>query len=139
MNKGFTLVELISVIIILAILSLITTPVITGTIEKSRQKAALDSASKYKDAVDNQIISNQMRTSVMKKINSGVYDVPMDSEYGVSFKGDAPTSGWVVVSENRVISYSLVFKEKYLVNYDGEKRTIEVKKGIEPIEKPEIN
>ena len=50
-SKGFTLVELLAVIVILAIIALITTPIILNVIEKSRQNAAVDKAWGTIDAV----------------------------------------------------------------------------------------
>ncbi len=43
-EKGFTLIELLAVIVILAIIALIATPIVMNVINKSRQKAAEDSA-----------------------------------------------------------------------------------------------
>ncbi len=42
--RGFTLVELLAIIVILAIIALITTPIILNIIEKSRLNAAKDKA-----------------------------------------------------------------------------------------------
>ena len=39
-KKGFTIIELLSVIVVLAIIALITIPVVTNVIEKSRKEAA---------------------------------------------------------------------------------------------------
>lgn len=49
--KGFTLVELLAIIVILAIIALITTPVILNVIKKSRLNAAKDKAWGTIDAV----------------------------------------------------------------------------------------
>ena len=38
-NKGFTLIELWAVIVIMAVIALITTPIIIGIIEDSREQA----------------------------------------------------------------------------------------------------
>ena len=38
-NKGFTLVEILAVIVILAVISIITIPMIGNVIEESKQKA----------------------------------------------------------------------------------------------------
>ena len=43
-EKGFTLVELLAIIVILAIIALIATPIILNTIENSRKGSAQDSA-----------------------------------------------------------------------------------------------
>lgn len=50
-SKGFTLVELLAVIVILAIIALITTPIILNVIEQSRKNAAVDKAWGTIDAV----------------------------------------------------------------------------------------
>ena len=42
-RKGFTLVELLGVIVVLAIIALITTPIILGIIESTRKGAFVDS------------------------------------------------------------------------------------------------
>ncbi len=38
-NKGFTLIELLAVILIIGLIATITTPIITGAIKASREKA----------------------------------------------------------------------------------------------------
>ena len=43
-NKGFTLVELLAVIVVLAIISLITIPTISGVVNKARLNSLKDSA-----------------------------------------------------------------------------------------------
>ena len=60
-KKGFTLVELLAVIVILAIIALISTPIILGVIDKAKKGAAEQSALGYIDAVEKQIVYNQVK------------------------------------------------------------------------------
>ena len=46
-NKGFTLVELLAVIVILAIIALIATPIILNVISDAKKQAALESFKGY--------------------------------------------------------------------------------------------
>ena len=55
MKKGFTLVELLAVIVILALVALITIPVILNVIEKSKQKTYQRSIDSYGGAVNKAI------------------------------------------------------------------------------------
>ena len=48
-NKGFTLVELLAVIVILALIALIATPIILNVINDAKKQAAKDSAYGYMD------------------------------------------------------------------------------------------
>ena len=132
MKKGFTLIELLAVIVILAIIAVIAVPQILGVIEKTRKGAAESSALGYIDAVEKQMLINELATD-KTKITSGVYDVPMASTYGVSVKGQAPTSGWLKIANNKVERYSFVIG-KYVVSYDGTDKT--TVKGDTANEKP---
>lgn len=44
MKKGFTLVELLAVIVIIAVIALITTPIVFGTIQDAKENALKDTA-----------------------------------------------------------------------------------------------
>ncbi len=59
-NKGFTLIELLAVIVILAIIALIATPTILGVIEKAKKGSAEQSALGYIDAVEKQVMINEV-------------------------------------------------------------------------------
>ena len=59
LNKGFTLVELLAVIVLLAIVALIATPVIDNVIDSSRQRANERSIEGYANAVANEYYNQQ--------------------------------------------------------------------------------
>ena len=50
-NKGFTLVELLAVIVIMGILMMVAIPSVTRTIENSRKDSFVDIAKSYANAV----------------------------------------------------------------------------------------
>lgn len=62
-NKGFTLVELLAVIVILAVIALIATPVVLSMIESSRKGAAESSMLSYTQATENTILTKMMNSS----------------------------------------------------------------------------
>ena len=109
-NKGFTLIELLAVIVILAIIALIATPIILNVIDKAKLGSAESSALGYIDAVEKQVMINEMDTSATP-ITDGVYDVPMS---GVTVKGNAPESGWLVIEKGEVTNYSFIIND-YIV------------------------
>lgn len=51
-KKGFTLVELLAVIVILAIIALIATPIVINVVNESREKANLRSIESYAKAYE---------------------------------------------------------------------------------------
>jgi len=65
-KNGFTLVELLAVIVILGIISTIVVPQVTGYIEKSKRAAFVQMANSYVDSVNASIVSN-------------VFDAPVDA------------------------------------------------------------
>lgn len=62
-NKGFTLVELLAVIVILAVIALIATPVVLQMIETSRKGAAESSMLSYVDATEKTIVTKLMNST----------------------------------------------------------------------------
>ena len=62
-QKGFTLVELLAVIVILAVIALIATPQVLSMIESSRKGAAESSVLSYVDAVEKTIVVKLMNAS----------------------------------------------------------------------------
>ena len=109
-KKGFTLVELLAVIVILAIIALIATPIILNVIDNAKEGAAKNSAYGYIDALEKanaQAILSDSEVTVL----SGTYTTSDGGKvvtYGsdksktmnVNFKGDAPTDGGTLTYTN---------------------------------------
>ena len=105
-KKGFTLIELLAVIVILAIIAVIATPTILGVIEKARKGSAESSALGYIDAVEKQIMINEVDTS-NSSIKDGTYSVEELNSLGVSVKGSTPTNGNLLIKNVEVKNYIL--------------------------------
>ena len=94
-NKGFTLIELLAVIVILAIIALIATPVILGVVEDARKGAAKSSILGYIDAVEKQVMINEMDEKATA-IADGTYTIDQLETAGVKVKGDVPNKAYAV-------------------------------------------
>ena len=108
-NKGFTLVELLAVIVILGLLMAIAIPSVTKYITQSRKKTLISSIDSYVTAVTTAVNDNEF--GAMSKEDT-IYYVPVSNEENnscVSLEkgGTDPFGNW---------------KEAYVVvNYDSEK------------------
>lgn len=117
MRRGFTLVELLATIVILAIIVLITFPLILNVIEKSRKGAAKSSALGYIDAVEKQIALNEVKGENI--ISDNTYDViELNNTYKISMKGKYPTSGSIVINKKQVESANICINN-YIVKYEN--------------------
>ena len=103
-NKGFTLVELLAVIVILALIALIATPIILNVINDAKKQAAKDSAYGYMDAVEKYIVSSELED---KSIQDGTYSVEELNSMGVSVKGSTPDNGNIEIKNGSVKSYDI--------------------------------
>ena len=102
-NKGFTLVELLAVIVILALIALIATPIILNVINDAKKQAAKDSAYGYMDAVEKYIVSSELED---KSIQDGTYRVE-DLNKKISVKGSTPDNGTIKIENKEVKSYDI--------------------------------
>ncbi|MFV0249577.1 MAG: prepilin-type N-terminal cleavage/methylation domain-containing protein [Bacilli bacterium] len=113
-NKGFTLVELLAVIVVLAVIAVISTPIILGVIETAKQGAAKSSVLGYVDTIEKYAMVSQLDSS--KDLINGTYLVEEMNNL-VSLKGEAPTSGVVVVNESGEVTLASVCINNYKVDY----------------------
>lgn len=128
-KKGFTLVELLAVIVILAIIALIATPIILNVIDNAKEGAAKNSAYGYIDALEKAnaqaILSNNEIT-----VLDGEYTISDTGKVvtysggsksiAVNFKGDAPTSGKLTYTNGKLTSGSISINGKTFAVKDGE-------------------
>ena len=93
-NKGFTLVELLAVIVILAIIALIATPIILNVISDAKKQATLESFKGYIDGAEKAIVLNEFAdekdTTFPKVDENGCYNLK-DLDKKINIKGTKPT------------------------------------------------
>ena len=124
-NKGFTLVELLAVIVILALIALIATPIILNVINDAKKQAAKDSAYGYMDAVEKYIVSSELED---ESIKDGTYRVEDLNSMGVSVKGSTPDNGTIKIESKTVKSYDIGI-DGYVVS-NGEVKKVSTTKSF---------
>ena len=125
-NKGFTLVELLAVIVILALIALIAAPIILNVINDAKKQAAKDSAYGYMDAIEKYIVSSELEDTSIK---DGTYSVEDLNSMGVSVKGSIPDNGTIKIESGSVKSYDIGI-DGYVVS-NGEIEKVSTTKSIE--------
>ena len=113
MRKGFTLIELLAVIVILAIIALIATPIVLNIINDVKESAILRSADFYLDALQNEIMLENMKQGGSfnpKKceITSGVVSCD-GKELAIKVDGEVPTSGSLTFEEGKITDVNLSY------------------------------
>ena len=110
-KKGFTLIELISVIVVIAILSLILVPTITKIIVKTKKQAFVDEVYSVLDSFDYYYVDKKDEVSVVN-----IKDLPLEKnklQGMVYYDGDMPT---VVNITNG--SYCILYANRDTINVD---------------------
>ena len=125
-KKGFTLVELLAVIVILAIIAVIATPIILGVIEKAKIGAVKQSAYGYVDAVEKQIVINSMDEDENNDFETKEkeYTVKELKTLGVKVKGTNPENGKVTINKGIVAKIEDLEISGYKLKYEKQKVTI---------------
>ena len=123
--KGFTLVELLAIIVILAIIAIITVPIILNVIENSRIGAIKNSAHGYKDSISKYYITKKSENSELKlqgeyKISEGKITGSGINNIEIPVSGNVPKEGYLVYNNNILSKGCLVFEEYKVEILDGE-------------------
>ena len=108
-KNAFTLIELLAVIVILAIIALIATPIVLNIIEDTKESAQLRSAEFYLDAVEQAIMRKNMnKPGTFKPTECEINDegnLDCDGEEVlVEVRGEVPIGGTIKFT-NGVISW----------------------------------
>ena len=101
-RKGFTLVELLGVIVVLAIIALITTPIILGIIESTRKGAFVDSVYGLIETTNIYYTKNMQDIAGEKRFTCNG-TVCINGNDTLSFKGKVPVGGSITLKENATI------------------------------------
>ena len=100
-RKGFTLLELLAVILVLSMIALIAIPAVTKVIDQSRKGATETTVLNFIKAVNDKIGTSRLDSDKSNDILDGILDV---STINLHMEGKIPTSGTVTVSGGAVVS-----------------------------------
>ena len=126
-KKGFTLVELLAVIVILAIIALIATPIILNVINDAKKEAAKDSFYGYMDAIEKAIIVNDIdeEEGFPTPDSNGCYNLK-ELNKKVNIKGTKPKiadAAKVCLKEGTTTRLTGVEIDEFTFAYDGKELT----------------
>lgn len=119
-KKGFTLVELLAVIVVLVIITVLAINKISSVMKKNNENAVIANASAFIKNVD----ENAGMSRLTGKFSDGTYTVSELFEMGVTITGTKPKDGKVFLTSGKVYSACLVY-DKYIDNYENGKNTVE--------------
>ena len=106
MKKGFTLVELLAVIVILAVILTISVPAVKKTVDNAKKKSAENDALMIKNIAEKYYTSNLDKDEEI----TGV-DLSSDT---LSYSGEKPTKGYLYFTEDG-IAYGKMYINGYCV------------------------
>lgn len=131
MKKAFTLIELLSVIIILGIIALIAIPVTSRIIDEARMGAFKRSVENIEDAVGRKVAMDLLKGDNSEK--SYVYSdgKSTSGDLDKAFKGKRPDEAIIHVNSSGEIEYAIYDKDlKVCVSKSYESSEYEVSKNI---------
>ena len=123
-KKGFTLVELLAVIVILAIIALIATPMILNVIENAKKGASKSSALGYIEGIEKYIVLNEVTNKNSFNFEKGFgYKIEDIKDY-IEIKGDKPSDGWVCIGDKKEVSKAELKINNYVIKYENNKAEV---------------
>ena len=121
-KKGFTLVELLAVIVILAVILTIAVPAVKKTIDNAKKKSAENDALMIKNIAEKYYTSNLDKDEEITGI-----DLSTDT---LSYSGEKPTKGYLYFTEDG-IAYGKMYINGYCVEVKSDGTNTSEKVSIE--------
>ena len=136
-KNAFTLIELLAVIVVLAIIALIATPIVMNTIKNAKKGAAERTADNYIKQVETAVAEERLNKN---EVLEGEYQITSDgnlcrdksascsddNKIKIEMSGTKPTSGKIKITNGSVdqTSSSMTIGD-YTVSYNSTKKTYE--------------
>ncbi|MBE6159921.1 MAG: prepilin-type N-terminal cleavage/methylation domain-containing protein [Lactobacillales bacterium] len=133
-KKGFTLVELLAVIVILAVIALIAVPITLNVLEDSKKSSIKVGTVHYIDTLEDKLEYGKLNN---EELDSGMYKITENGnievngeEKELSMKGTLPNNGTICVDDRGLVeSYSVVIDGYVVTNTTG---TQKIEAGTTP-------
>ena len=129
-ENAFTLIELLAVIVVLAIIALIATPIVMNTIKNAKKGAAERSADSYIRQVETAVAEARLDNKI---VPDGTYQIDEegnltgtglpDGKLKIEMNGNKPTSGTITISNGEVENSSTMTIGDYSLVYSDNKWT----------------
>ena len=116
-KNGFTLVELMAVVIILIVIVLISINLINKSIDESHRKSIVANAGTYIKAVEDFVAIQSLTNSNYK---NNIFSVSQLTEAGVELSGTKPDNGTIHIVEKEVVEVCLNYGDYYIEYENGE-------------------
>ncbi|HPF83698.1 MAG TPA: prepilin-type N-terminal cleavage/methylation domain-containing protein, partial [Bacilli bacterium] len=130
-RKGFTLVELLAVILVLGIIALISVPIVTNIIKESKIKAAQATTYNYVKAIEDEMAlkmldrTNPAVNSFNNNTSTKKLFIGKDSILdNLKVQGQKPTSGIITLDEDNSIKQADLCVNNYYVMYKSGKAKV---------------
>lgn len=115
-KNGFTLVELLAVLVILAIIVLLAINRIKNSVKKSSEQALIANAQVFVKAVNDEASTSRLTN----KFEDGRYKVNQVFDMGLNISGSKPEDGYVDINDGLVTDGCLVYSDGYISIRDSE-------------------
>ena len=130
MKKGFTLVELLAVIVVLGIVAVITTPLIQNVIESSKMNAFKSSINSIVNIIETDYNENTRPKITTYEISNNKLickscDNGLDIE--VEYNGELKNTTGTITDNNGKINSSNIISDKYKADISNGKVTVSKK------------
>ena len=123
-NKGFTLVELLAVLVVLIIVVLIAVNVINARVKEANKNTVEVNANNYVRAVNGVAALSQ---NIGEDMESGTYQVRDLNKKEIKINGEKPRRGYLVLSNYEVESGCLMYDSYSAIISNG--KTTEISKS----------
>lgn len=132
-KKGFTLMELLGVIVVLAVISVVAIPLVLNYIEDAKKDSAKTSAYSYVKGLNTAITNYELKNKG-ESYGTGIFSISeLETRLGTNFKGDKPTEGKVCIGSDEIVTAASLKIRGYVINYDGTKVKLSESNKIEEI------
>ena len=120
-KKGFTLVEILAVIVVLVIISVLAINKISDVMKKNNESAVKANALTFIKAVE----ENASLSRVTGSLTDGIYTTQILNDQGIKLSGTYPDNGHVLLLDGKISEACLAYGKFIALYKDGNIKSVE--------------
>lgn len=136
MKKGFTLIEVLGVIVLISLIAVILVPIVSDTLKQGKERVIENSIINYISSVETYLKASALDNNKIELPYNNTYNVNLETVIEdvpypalntlVEINGEYPKSGTITIDDNYTVVSAIIVIDNYQIVYNNTNKIVSI-------------